>query len=213
MSRKSYDGEAITVTFDLGRCVHARNCYLKLPQVFDPTRRPWVSPDAAPAEEIAATVRTCPSGALTFARKDAGGEETPPRINRVMVMENGPLSVAGDVSVEGGTAEPRLTLCRCGLSKNKPYCDYSHVEGGFQATGEPVPELPKTHTDQGGPVAASRAKDGPLKLDGNIELTTGTGRHIATLPRAFLCRCGASKNKPFCDGSHKEAGFQDDPDA
>ena len=55
---RTYDGKDIAISFDMSRCIHARNCYLKLPQVFDPSRRPWVDPDAAPAEDIAAMIRT-----------------------------------------------------------------------------------------------------------------------------------------------------------
>lgn len=208
MRRKEYEGQDITVSFDMKRCIHARNCFLKLPKVFDPSQRPWVQPDNAPAEEIAAMIRTCPSGALAFQSK-TGIDEAPPLINRVTVMENGPLSIAGDISVDGGQSEPRVTLCRCGLSRNKPYCDYAHVEGGFEATGEPQPETSAKRDETGGAVEATSVPDGPLKLVGNVELTTGTGRKIATASRAFLCRCGQSKNKPFCDGSHKEAGFTD----
>ena len=208
MRRKEYVGKDITVSFDMQRCIHARNCFLKLPKVFDPAQRPWIQPDNAPAEEITAMIRTCPSGALAF-HNNVGSDEAPPLINRVTVYENGPLSLAGDVSVEDGPRETRVTLCRCGLSKNKPYCDFSHVEGAFEATGEPRAEAPQQGEGTGGPVDAARIPDGPLKLAGNVELTSGTGQKIATLSKAFLCRCGASKNKPFCDGSHKRIGFKD----
>lgn len=211
MPAKKYEGRDITVTFDMKRCIHARNCFLKLPKVFDPAQRPWVQPDNAPAEEISAMVRTCPSGALAYQSKDR--EELPPAINRVAVLENGPLAVAGDISVEAAGAETRTTLCRCGLSKNKPFCDYSHVEGSFQATGEPSAKIPAETDETGGAVQVTRISDGPLKLAGNVELTTGTGRKIASVPQAFLCRCGASKNKPFCDGSHKQIGFSDKVEA
>lgn len=204
MARKTYEGQEISVSFDMKRCIHARNCFLKLPKVFDPAQRPWVQPDNAPAEEVAAMIRTCPSGALSFERKSGGGE-APPMINRVTVLENGPLAIAGELE----SGETRQTLCRCGLSKNKPYCDYSHVEGGFEATGEPTPKAPADSPATGGPLKTFRMPDGPLKVEGNVEITTGTGRHIATLQQAFLCRCGASQNKPFCDGSHKKTGFSD----
>ena len=207
MRRKEYEGTDITVTFDMKRCIHARNCFLKLPQVFDPSQRPWVQPDNAPAEEVAAMVRTCPSGALGF-RKN-GAEEMAPPINRIAVLENGPLAVAGTVVTDEAEPETRVTLCRCGLSKNKPYCDYSHVKGGFEATGEPSPKTPPMNEDRGGTLSTFRIPDGPLKVEGNVELTTGTGKKIATHAKAFLCRCGASKNKPYCDGSHKDAGFSD----
>ena len=204
---KTYTGENIEIGFELKRCIHARNCFLKLPQVFDPSQRPWVNPDAAPAEEIAAMIRTCPSGALTFKRLDAGVEETPTPINRATVMENGPLAIQGDVTV-GGARETRATLCRCGMTKNPPYCDYSHVEAGFAATGEPRQETEnKLETMEGG-IEVKAFEDGPLQVKGAMEITTGTGHRITQTQTAYMCRCGHSKNKPFCDGSHKEAGFK-----
>lgn len=208
MGRKRYEGSEITVTFDMKRCIHARNCFLTLPDVFDPSQRPWVQPDKASAQDIAAMVQTCPSGALAYEKR--GAEEHPPAINRVSVLENGPLAVRGSLSVEGGAIETRATLCRCGLSSNKPFCDFSHVDGEFEASGEPKADSPAQTDKRGGDLEISRAPNGPLKVNGNVEITTGTGTKIATLPRAFLCRCGASKNKPFCDGSHKEVGFKDD---
>lgn len=206
--KKEYQGEDIVVSFDMALCVHARNCFLKLPDVFDPAQRPWVRPDNAPAEEIASMIRSCPSGALGFRYKN-GNMEAASKINRVTVFENGPLAIAGNISLAGGDTEPRLTLCRCGLSKNKPYCDSSHVEGGFLATGEPNAQSPENVEDQGGQVSVEAIANGPLKFDGHLELTTGTGRKIAKHSKAFLCRCGASRNKPYCDGSHKALGFKD----
>lgn len=211
MKRKEYTGQDITVTFDLGRCIHARNCFLQLPDVFNPSKRPWVQPDNANAEDIAAMIRTCPSGALAFHRI-SGTDEKPPKINRLSVLENGPLVLAGDVSIEGAQAETRAALCRCGLSKNKPYCDYSHVKGHFEATGEPSAKVPPASKESGGRAKVSRKPNGPLVIEGNLEICSGTGRRIAQTSKAFLCRCGSSKNKPFCDGSHKSIGFQDAKD-
>ena len=88
------------------RCIHARNCFLKLPKVFDPAQRPWVQPDNASAEEVAAMIRTCPSGALAFEKPDA--DELPPIINRISVLENGPLAVMGDIFVDGTSDQPRV---------------------------------------------------------------------------------------------------------
>ncbi len=203
---KTYSGKDIAIGFDMKRCIHARNCFLKLPQVFDPTRRPWVDPDAAPAEEIAATIRTCPSGALSFTRSDGGLEEAPTPINRVTVLENGPLAVQGDLHISE-TPMQRATLCRCGKSKNKPFCDYAHVDSGFTATGEPKPQEKPADAQDPAALSVVAVPGGPLKLDGPLEITSGTGHRIAVCDRAFLCRCGASKNKPYCDGSHKAIGF------
>jgi CDGSH-type Zn-finger protein len=51
--------------------------------------------------------------------------------------------------------------------------------------------------------------NGPLKVEGTIELIDGSGKqwNLAGKPAVFLCRCGASENRPFCDGSHKRIGF------
>lgn len=206
---KTYEGKDIAISFDMARCIHARNCFLKLPEVFDPARRPWVAPDATSAEEIAAMIRTCPSGALSYERRDGQPGEAAPRINRVAVLENGPLALAGEVQI-GGDTVTRATLCRCGMSKTKPYCDYSHVDGGFQATGEPLSaegEVP----DLSGPVAVAARENGPLVLTGPVEVITGTGRRVKQTEKAVLCRCGQSAKKPFCDGSHKDVGFVADP--
>lgn len=204
---RTYSGAAIEVAFDAGRCIHSRNCYLRLSRVFDPDRRPWVDPDAAPAEEIAAMIRTCPSGALSFRRLDGGLEEAPPGINRMAVLENGPNAYHGSLAVDG-VAMTRATICRCGQSKAMPFCDHSHAAAGFRAPGEPEPlgkDAPGE--DPGAVLEIIPHQNGPIEARGPLEITSGTGRRLHRGTRAFLCRCGQSRNKPFCDGSHKTAGF------
>jgi CDGSH-type Zn-finger protein len=51
---------------------------------------------------------------------------------------------------------------------------------------------------------------GPLRVEGTIVLTDAEGRtwDLTGKPAVSLCRCGASENRPFCDGSHKRIGFQ-----
>ncbi len=204
---RTYSGERIDISFDMARCIHARNCFLKLPQVFDPARRPWVDPDAAPAEEIAAMIRTCPSGALTFRRRDGGREESPPGVNRLAVLENGPNAFHGALRVDGDEMT-RATICRCGKSKSMPFCDYSHVEAGFRATGEPDQSgKDAPGEDPGATLDLIPCENGPMEARGPLEITSGTGHRLHRGTRAFLCRCGQSGNKPFCDGSHKAAGF------
>jgi CDGSH-type Zn-finger protein/uncharacterized Fe-S cluster protein YjdI len=205
---RSYSGTDIEISFDMSRCIHARNCFLALPQVFDPARKPWVDPDGAPAEDVAAMIRTCPSGALQFRRLDGGVEEAPRAINRVQLRENGPVEISGDLRLNGET-HTRLTLCRCGASANKPFCDAAHGAAGFVATGEPEATGKDSGEDRPGEVLEIRpVPHGPLGLVGPVEVTTGSGARLARAEKVFLCRCGASKNKPFCDGSHKDAGFQ-----
>jgi CDGSH-type Zn-finger protein/uncharacterized Fe-S cluster protein YjdI len=204
---RTYESAGIAVSFDGGKCIHARNCVLKLREVFDPNGRPWINPEGAPAEEVAAVIRTCPSGALTYVRKDDGLEEKAPRINRIATLENGPLAVSGDLAV-GGEARNRAVLCRCGLSKSKPWCDNSHIDGGFQATGEPGVKNDKVLEETGGPLTVTPTENGPLQVAGNLQIVSGTGKRVAEATKTYLCRCGQSKNKPFCDGSHKAAGFE-----
>lgn len=208
---KTYTGDEIEIGFEMKRCIHARNCFLKLPKVFDPSRRPWVDPNAAPAEEIAAMIRTCPSGALTF--KKTGAEEAAPGINRAQIIENGPNAFHGNLTVKGEEMT-RATLCRCGQTKNPPFCDYSHVDAKFTATGEP----PATEKDAPGENPGEKLEliqheNGPLEARGALEITSGSGHRLHRGGRAFLCRCGESQNKPFCDGSHKSIDFQVPGDA
>lgn len=199
---KSYSGQAIEITFNPKRCIHARNCALQQPDVFDPDARPWISPDAAPAEEIAATIRTCPSGALTFRRLDGGLDEQVPKLNRIRVLENGPLAVTGDLDI-AGTPETRAVLCRCGASGNMPHCDGSHEKIAFRATGEPSPDMSDTPLDEPNQTLRINPREnGPNVALGPVEVVSGTGHRIARGQKHPLCRCGRSANKPFCDGSH-----------
>jgi uncharacterized Fe-S cluster protein YjdI len=66
MSRKTYEGERIDVSFDNEVCIHSGECVRGLPAVFDTKRRPWIDPDGADAEAVAAQVERCPSGALRY---------------------------------------------------------------------------------------------------------------------------------------------------
>jgi CDGSH-type Zn-finger protein len=102
----------------------------------------------------------------------------------------------------------RVTLCRCGASKDKPYCDGSHHQVGFTATGEPATGETGMLAVRDGPLAIDPAPNGPLRVRGNLEITSGTGRVVARVESASLCRCGGSQTKPFCDGTHSRIGFR-----
>ncbi|MFE5794343.1 (4Fe-4S)-binding protein [Streptomyces sp. NPDC056503] len=125
---KEYDGEGITVTFEPRRCLHAAECVHGLPEVFDLSRRPWVLPDAAPAERVAEVIRRCPSGALRYRPAAGGAEEEADVPTTVRRSPSGQLVVRGDLLVSGGQGvrhETRVMLCGCGASANQPYCDHS----------------------------------------------------------------------------------------
>ena len=132
---QTYETDAITVTFDPTRCIHAAECIRTAPLVFDSRRRRWIKPELGDAALIATAVHRCPTGALSY------------------TLPNGP--------VEAVDADATLRV----------------------------------------------AHDGPLYVRGTIEVETDDGRVIAEGMRMALCRCGATKNAPFCDGSHREVGF------
>jgi uncharacterized Fe-S cluster protein YjdI/CDGSH-type Zn-finger protein len=144
MARRPYRGAKVEVSFDADLCIHAAECVRGLPGVFDRDRRPWILADNASNVDLVAVIERCPSGALQYQRLDGSANEQPASTTTVTPVENGPLLLRGELVVRSanGTDEilPRAALCRCGQSKNKPFCDNSHLESGFQATGIPLLE-------------------------------------------------------------------------
>lgn len=142
MTRRHYRGKDIEVSFDLDQCIHVGECLRRLPETFALDRRPWIAPDAASADDVAAVVERCPSGALQYQRLDGGAQEVGPAPVTVTPVRNGPLLVRGRIEMrrDDGTREvmPRATLCRCGSSANKPFCDNTHLRIGFRAPGEMI---------------------------------------------------------------------------
>ena len=203
-------GRDVLLRFDTRRCIHARHCVLGEPAVFlANTPGDWLFPDQATPERIAIVALNCPSGAITYERLDGGPGEALPRVNVARVRENGPLAMHGDLHM-AGQPEPqpyRATLCRCGASANKPFCDGSHKAAGFVASGEPASRESQPLAQRDGPLHIKPLPNGPLQVSGNLELCSGTGRTVERVTRTFLCRCGLSQNKPYCDSSHKAAGF------
>ena len=61
---------------------------------------------------------------------------------------------------------------------------------------------------QNNPIKITMIKDGPLMVEGTCKVEKQSGEAVKEGEKLFLCRCGESKNKPFCDGSHKAAGFE-----
>ncbi|WP_232661926.1 CDGSH iron-sulfur domain-containing protein [Pseudonocardia sp. TRM90224] len=205
---------------------------------------------------------------------------------RITVTEHGPYRVEGDVTIKGATGRVLRTegtshLCRCGGSRNKPFCDVTHGMKGFDGTeaaphssiaqrwdtypagevtvhddrtvcahfGQCTTRLPAVFRADAEPfvdtAAGSPEKisdvvagcpsgalsfvtgtdpapteidhepsitpivDGPYRVEGGVEVVSATGEPYERRARQTLCRCGRSRNKPFCDGSHWYAGFQD----
>jgi len=207
MGKEEVRGALAVIRFDGQRCIHSRHCVLDRPDVFVPNiAGEWIHPDNARPEEILELAHNCPSGAITCERLDGGPQEAPP-INLIAVREAGPYAVRGALSVAGNTSSFRATLCRCGQSQHKPYCDGAHNAARFAATGEPDTDASEPLAARNGPVTVTPAEDGPLLVSGNLEVVTGTGRTIDRCTKTAFCRCGHSHTKPFCDGTHKMVGF------
>ena len=204
-------GEKLELAFEAKRCIHSRFCVTWSPRVFlANVKGPWIHPDAMPIERVVEVAHACPSGAIRYRRLDGGADETAPPVNLATVREAGPYAFRAPLQIDGVTAGFRATLCRCGASKNKPYCDGSHHTVGFTASGEPPTGKTDMLTARDGVLAIDPQTNGPLRVRGNLEILSGTGRAVARVTAAYLCRCGGSDNKPFCDGTHTKIGFRSD---
>ncbi len=134
--RKNYVGEGITIHDNRGICAHAAHCTDNLPSVFRLKKKPWIDPDGASVKEIIDTVKKCPSGALSHS-VDGVEHRDQDRKPMVTVTKDGPYAITGGIELieqpqgEGASTE-HYTLCRCGGSKNKPFCDGTHWHIGFK---------------------------------------------------------------------------------
>ena len=217
--RRTYENDRIRVHWDSARCIHTGICLRALPDVFDTNRRPWVEIDAAAADAVAETVERCPTGALRYERLDGAEGEEPERPTKVIPIPDGPLLMVGDLQVEDPDGEPitheeRLTLCRCGMSRNQPFCDNSHLRRFWRSgpSSEPNDEPPPPREGAAEqPTKVVPARDASLRLRGHIRICDEEGKLLAEAGKTALCRCGQSQNKPFCDISHEEAGFCSNP--
>ena len=208
-SGNTASSEDITIHFDLDRCSHSRRCVLNAPTVFlANVEGPWLHPETDTAEHLAHVAQSCPSGAITYRRLDGGEEEQAPQVNVINIRQNGPYALHASLNISDQSEMFRATLCRCGKSKNKPFCDNSHREIEFDATGEPATVASEPLKERGGELQVLPVRNGPLKIRGPVEICSGTGRTVSRTQYAKLCRCGGSSNKPFCDDTHLRIGFR-----
>ena len=211
MTSRDYIGKNVTIRYDARRCIHAEECVHGAPGVFDPQAKPWIQPDNAAVEHLVSVVARCPSGALTLHAPDGTPLEAPPESNSAAVQARGPIYVRARVTVPGGehatlVEYTRVALCRCGASANKPYCDGSHKRTAFADDGACPNPPPSVAGPAVGEVTVHPIPNGPLMVEGKIEFRAADGSTFTT-EKVWLCRCGGSANKPFCDGSHKRNGF------
>jgi CDGSH-type Zn-finger protein/uncharacterized Fe-S cluster protein YjdI len=208
-----YEGEQADVTWDRRLCIHMAECGRAKQGLFVGGREPWCKPDVVGLDVVRDVVSRCPSGALAIEPKDPSAGESAERENTITVSAHGPYYVRGELAIDGASADMRAVrfraaLCRCGATRNAPFCDGAHDKSGFRdhgAIGERGPGSEGT-----GELVIERATNGPLLVRGPFAMRSASGRVAFRGEKAALCRCGHSNNKPFCDGSHKSVGFEAD---
>lgn len=127
----------------------------------------------------------------------------------INVFDDGPLGVEELETLTNSKGEPleikkRIALCRCGVSENKPFCDGMHKKIGFSS------KIPKSENEsKDGKKAITICANGPYEVSGDIALNIIDEMGLSNDDPYYICRCGASENKPFCDGSHKKIKFSD----
>lgn len=131
-----YRAPGITIHDDRSICAHAGRCTEGLASVFKYGSQPWIDPAGADVAAIVATIERCPSGALSCTL-DSPQPAPQPLQPCIVVGKNGPYEVRGGIALVDAATGPlqttaRYTLCRCGGSKNKPLCDGTHWDIGFQ---------------------------------------------------------------------------------
>ncbi len=110
-----------------------RECVNNSSSTFSLDARPWINPDAADREEIINAIKKCPSGALSYSVDGREYRDQCDREPLVTVSKDGPYNITGSIELVGeniqwaeGSSKEHFTLCRCGASNNKPFCDGMH---------------------------------------------------------------------------------------
>ncbi|MEL7343934.1 MAG: CDGSH iron-sulfur domain-containing protein [Pseudomonadota bacterium] len=126
------DGVDVTISYTPVLCTHAAQCQARAASVFDPKQRPWVQPENGTLPEILEVIAACPSGALRVSVGDVPAQHMTTGDVGIQIEKDGPFhvtNVALDAQFNGaGASQTKYSLCRCGLSKNKPFCDGSHYD-------------------------------------------------------------------------------------
>ncbi len=149
---REYKNEEITIFWKPSKCIHATTCYRELIEVFNPRKRPWINLDGAPTAEIIRVVKLCPTGALDYRYNHENipdvnsGPENNSESSRdkeipsaeVKIIKDGPLIVKGNFKIIGADGSElrqmkMASFCRCGHSKNMPFCDGTHRKISFSS--------------------------------------------------------------------------------
>lgn len=134
--------------------------------------------------------------------------------NSIMVRPNGPLICKGelDITLLNYNAElilkdKEFALCRCGLSKNRPFCDGTHKEENVEMSQSFKDERKEAINGVAGSLTITVKTNAMYRFSGPVTIFSRDGISKTTRMKGALCRCGHSANKPFCDGQHKKCGF------
>ena len=133
---KKYTNGDLTIVWEPRKCIHAAICVNSLPKVYNPDENPWIKAENAGIEELKAQIDKCPSAALSYQMNNEKNNKTENMETKIEVMKNGPLLVRGKLEVKNSNGDveskDKITaFCRCGASKNKPYCDGAHKNIDF----------------------------------------------------------------------------------
>jgi CDGSH-type Zn-finger protein/uncharacterized Fe-S cluster protein YjdI len=133
-----YQNDEIEITWEPSLCVHFAECIRGSARAFDPRRHPWVDVNAEAPELLAEIIARCPTGALHAHLKNGTPSETPPDPSMIVPLQDGPLILSGRIQILARNGDiiredTRVALCRCGHSRNKPFCDDSHYRVGFRS--------------------------------------------------------------------------------
>jgi uncharacterized Fe-S cluster protein YjdI len=133
------DGVDVTISYTPVLCTHAGECQARAISVFNPREKPWIQPDGGSLVEILDVIAACPSGALRVSVGNVAAQHMTTGDVGVIVEKNGPYrvtNVALDAEFNGaGASRTKYALCRCGLSKNKPFCDGTHYDAKWRDSG------------------------------------------------------------------------------
>jgi CDGSH-type Zn-finger protein len=130
------DGRDVTIAYTPVLCSHAGECSRLARTIFNPSDKPWIKPENGSVDDVLAVLAACPSGALRIAITDQTPQHLTTPDVEIAVEKNGPYWVK-NVPLEAefngvGASRSKYVLCRCGLSKNKPFCDGSHYDAKWQ---------------------------------------------------------------------------------
>ncbi|MCX6250967.1 MAG: (4Fe-4S)-binding protein [Bacteroidetes bacterium] len=139
---KEYSTGEITVFWRSELCIHSANCIMGLPGVFNTRKRPWININGGSTAEIIDAVNTCPSRALLYlkspkyklAKNRKHSKKTISKLTHISLLADGPYLVSGSFIIRDTNKKKvkastdTVALCSCGKSRNKPFCDATHLK-------------------------------------------------------------------------------------